>query len=124
MTYKNIEHNFSFADIVVQRYIDKNRSILFLRQVNNSIDWQPIQDLLLKYCSIGKSKEGERAYPPLFLFKCFLLQKWFQIKSDPELESQINDRLSFKSSWIFLWKSRLLITLLFPGSAAGFPKKA
>ncbi len=24
-----------------------------------------------------------------------LLQKWFQIKSDPELESQINDRISF-----------------------------
>jgi IS5 family transposase len=26
-----------------------------------------------------------------------LLQKWFQIKSDPALESQINDRISFKS---------------------------
>ncbi len=97
MAYKNIEHNFSFADIAVQGYVDKNRSMLFLRQINNSIDWQPIQDLLLKYYSIGKSKEGEKAYPPLFLFKCFLLQKWFQIKSDPELESQINDRLSFKS---------------------------
>ncbi len=24
-------------------------------------------------------------------------KKWFQIKSDPELESQINDRISFKS---------------------------
>lgn len=33
----------------------------------------------------------------MFLFKCFLLQKWFQIKSDPELESMINDRISFKS---------------------------
>jgi transposase, IS5 family len=33
----------------------------------------------------------------LLLFKCMLLQKWFQIKSDPELESQINDRISFKS---------------------------
>lgn len=33
----------------------------------------------------------------MLLFKCFLLQKWFQIKSDPELESQINDRISFKS---------------------------
>ena len=35
-------------------------------------------------------------HQPLLLFKCFLLQKWFQIKSDPELESQINDRISFK----------------------------
>jgi len=25
-----------------------------------------------------------------------LLQKWFRINSDPELENQINDRLSFK----------------------------
>jgi len=30
------------------------------------------------------------------LFKCLLLQKWFRIPSDPELESQINDRMSFK----------------------------
>jgi len=81
MAYKNIEHNFSFADIAVQRYADKNRSMLFLHQVNKSIDWQPIQDLLSKYYQTGKSKEGERAYPPLFLFKCFLLQKWFQIQT-------------------------------------------
>jgi len=25
-----------------------------------------------------------------------MLQKWFHINSDPELENQINDRLSFK----------------------------
>jgi IS5 family transposase len=45
----------------------------------------------------GKAAEGGKAYPPLLLFKCLLLQKWFQIKSDPELESQINDRISFRS---------------------------
>ena len=97
MAYKKIEHDISFADIAIQKFADKNRSMLFLRQVNNTIDWQPVQDLLFKYYETGKTKKGERAYPPLFLFKCFLLQKWFQIKSDPELESQINDRLSFKS---------------------------
>lgn len=97
MAYKKIEHNFSFADIAVQKFADKNRSMLFLHQINGVIDWHSIQNLLLKYYDIGKGKQGERAYPPLFLFKCFLLQKWFQIKSDPELESQINDRLSFKS---------------------------
>jgi transposase, IS5 family len=31
------------------------------------------------------------------LFKCLLLQKWFQIRTNPALESQINDRISFKS---------------------------
>ena len=28
--------------------------------------------------------------------KCMLLQKWFRIPSDPELENQINDRISFR----------------------------
>ena len=36
------------------------------------------------------------AYPPLMLLKCLLLQKWFRVPSDPELENQINDRISFK----------------------------
>ena len=100
MAYKKIERDFSFADIAVQKFADKNRSMLFLHQVNNTIDWQPVQDLLFKYYETGQAKRGERAYSPLLLFKCFLLQKWFHpstifrtyeagIKSDPELESQI-----------------------------------
>ena len=97
MAYKQIEYGFIFADIAVQRIADKNRTLLFLRQVESTIDWEPIQDLLLKYYEIGKTKEGEKAYPPLFLFKCMLIQKWFRISSDPELESLINDRISFKS---------------------------
>jgi IS5 family transposase len=38
--------------------------------VDATVDWIPVEELLIKY---------------------------FQIKSDPELESQINDRISFKS---------------------------
>jgi len=30
------------------------------------------------------------------LFKCLLIQKWFRINSDPELENLINDRRSFR----------------------------
>ena len=45
---------------------------------------------------VGTSSEGADAYRPLLLFKCLMLQKWFHINSDPELENQINDRLSFK----------------------------
>ncbi|MCP3942841.1 MAG: transposase [Desulfobacteraceae bacterium] len=97
MTYKKIEQSFSFADIAANKNADKNRSLLFLRKVDNTIDWEPVENLLIKFYQTGKAKEGERAYPPTLLFKCFLLQKWFQIKSDPELESQINDRISFKA---------------------------
>jgi hypothetical protein len=35
--------------------------MLFLRQVNNTIDWQPVQDLLFEYYETRKAKEGERA---------------------------------------------------------------
>ena len=50
----------------------------------------------MNHYRVGTSREGADAYPPILLFKCLLLQKWFHIDSDPELESQINDRISFK----------------------------
>jgi IS5 family transposase len=50
----------------------------------------------LRNYPVGKSFEGNDAYPPLILMKCLLLQQWFKIDSDPELETQINDRISFK----------------------------
>ncbi len=51
---------------------------------------------LNEHYEVGKSEEGADAFPPLLLMKCMLLQKWFHIPSDPELESQINDMISFK----------------------------
>jgi IS5 family transposase len=96
MAYKKIDQSYSFADIAINNNADRNRPLQFLRKVRNAIDWEPVETLLLHYYQIGKSKEGERAYPPLLLFKCLLLQKWFGIKSDPELEDMIYDRNSFK----------------------------
>ena len=60
---QKIERRFSFADIAVQKFADKNRSMLLLHQVNNTINWQPVKELLFKYYETGKSKDGERAYP-------------------------------------------------------------
>jgi len=76
--------------------MDKNRTLKTLEQMNKVIDWSRIEKILKKYYKVGISTEGADAYPPLMLFKCLLLQKWFRIPSDPELESQINDRISFK----------------------------
>jgi hypothetical protein len=53
-----------------------------------------LRDPLNNY-TVGTSADGANAYPPLLLFNCLMLQKWFRINSDPELENQINDRLSF-----------------------------
>ncbi len=46
--------------------------------------------------AIEKNADNNRS---LFLFKCFLLQKWFQIKSDPELESQVAESLSLRQKY-------------------------
>jgi IS5 family transposase len=73
-----------------------NRSLKNMEKLNQSIDWNRINTILLSHYSMGTSSEGADAYPPLLLYKCLLLQKWFHIDSDPELENQINDRLSFK----------------------------
>ena len=50
----------------------------------------------MSHYTVGTSREGADAYPPLMLLKGLLLQKWYHIDSDPELENQINDRISFK----------------------------
>jgi transposase, IS5 family len=97
MAYRKPQRYFSFADLAVEKHANKNRALSVLKQLNRTIDWNPINELLSKFYDTGKSEEGGKAYPPLLLFKCLLLQKWFQIPSDPELESQINDRISFKS---------------------------
>jgi IS5 family transposase len=97
MAYRKPQRFFSFADIAVEKHADKNRALAVLKQLNLTIDWNPIKNLLDQFYQTGKQPEGGKACPPLLLFKCLLLQKWFQIPSDPELESQINDRISFKS---------------------------
>jgi len=97
MGYKRIGETMSFADIALSKSMENNRAIKMLEGINKSIKWRNIEALLLEYYDVGKSKEGADAYPPLMLLKCMLLQKWFRIQSDPELETQINDRTSFKT---------------------------
>jgi len=96
MGYKQIGKNLSFADLAVSKSLENNRSLKMMEKINNLVKWKDIEALLMEHYEIGKSEEGADAYPPLMLLKCMLLQKWFRIPSDPELENQINDRISFK----------------------------
>jgi len=96
MGFKKFDPQFTFADIVLKDSMDKNRCLNRLMDIGASIDWHKIESILMNQYQVGGSKEGAEAYPPILLFKCLLLQKWFHIDSDPELESQVNDRISFK----------------------------
>lgn len=96
MSFKKIDTNLSFADVALFNSLERNRAIDRMQQINAVVDWAPIDRILIRHYPVGKSHEGNEAYPPLLLLKCLLLSKWFRIDSDPELETQINDRISFK----------------------------
>ncbi|HOG91836.1 MAG TPA: IS5 family transposase [Smithella sp.] len=96
MSFKNMQSNLTFADISLFASIEKNRAIQRMEQINAIVDWSRIENLLMRSYPVGKSARGKEAYPPVLLMKCLLLQQWFHIDSDPELETQINDRASFK----------------------------
>jgi len=87
-----------------------------MEQINATVDWSRIETLLLRNYPVGKSFEGNDAYPPILLMKCLLLQQWFKIDSDPELETQINDRTLSKRSWDFPLTIPLPIILPSPDS--------
>jgi IS5 family transposase len=97
MGFKKTTRSLDFADLALAACLEQNRSIQHMQQLSNSINWSRVESILLSHYTVGTSDEGARAYPPLMLFKCLMLQKWFRIPSDPELENQINDRLSFKT---------------------------
>ena len=96
MGYKKLKKIIGFADFALANSLKHNRSLKLMDNLNSSLDWQRIQSVLMSHYTVGTNAEGADAYPPLLLFKCLMLQKWFRINSDPELENQINDRLSFK----------------------------
>lgn len=60
--------------------------------VLKEIDWLPIQELLGARSGSGA---GSASYPALALMRCLLLGVWHGL-SDPALEAQIRDRLSFR----------------------------
>ena len=96
MGYKKMDQNFGFADLALESSLKHNRSLKTMEKVDKAIKWARVEEILVNHYTVGTSSEGADAYPPLLLFKCLMLQKWFRIDSDPELENQINDRLSFK----------------------------
>ena len=60
--------------------------------VAKELDWEPIGKLLGPRSSSGP---GSASYPAMLLVRCLLLGVWHGL-SDPALEAQIRDRLSFR----------------------------
>lgn len=70
----------------------KHKALTELDDVNELIDWERIEELL---SGIHAKARGEKAWPPLIMFKALLLQIWYKL-SDPALEKQLARDLLFK----------------------------
>lgn len=79
----------SFSQVYVERRTRKNT---FLRQIDQIIDWKPIEKEIDKIYKKGQSVDGRPSYAGLLLFKMQLLQIWYNL-SDPGVEDYINDSL-------------------------------
>ena len=90
MGYKKMDNSLGFADLALASSLKHNRSLKLMKKLDAAIEWSRVELILMAHYSVGTSGEGADAYPPMLLFKCMLLQKWFRIKSDPELENQIH----------------------------------
>lgn len=69
-----------------------NRFIEEFDDIHALLDWRRIEDL---FCDIHARAKGERAWPPLMMFKALLLQSWHNL-SDPGLEKALARDLLFR----------------------------
>ncbi len=66
-----------------------------LEKLNRVIDWAVFEPILAKTGNTDKkSNAGAKPYPPVFMFKILILQRYYNL-SDEQTEYQILDRLSF-----------------------------
>lgn len=87
MAWKNLQQR-SLAESML---ID-HEALKELDDVHELIDWKRIESLL---SDIHASAKGEKAWPPLIMFKALLLQSWYAL-SDPKLEKQLARDLLFR----------------------------
>jgi transposase, IS5 family len=67
------------------------RSAQALLRISSLVEWDAFEKALN---GIHSAAKGEKAYPPVVMFKALLLGRWYGL-SDPGLEAALADRLSF-----------------------------
>ena len=87
MAWKNLKQK-SLADGLVVNHA----ALEELDGINELINWGRIELML---SDIHNKRRGEKAWPPLMMFKALLLQSWYSL-SDPGLEKQLARDLLFR----------------------------
>ena len=87
MAWKNIKQR-SLAEAMVVTH----EAVKELDELNDLINWSRVEQHLTQ---IHAKPRGEKAWPPLLMFKALLLQSWYNL-SDPQLEKQLARDLLFR----------------------------
>ena len=87
MAWKNLKQRSLVDSMVVS-----HEAIKELDELNELINWSRVEQHL---SDIHAKRRGEKAWPPLFMFKALLLQSWYNL-SDPQLEKQLARDLLFR----------------------------
>ena len=87
MAWKNLKQQ-TFADSM----LIEHSAIKELDDVNALIEWSEIERIL---SHIHTKDRGEKAWPPIMMFKALLLQVWYSL-SDPAIEKQLARDLLFR----------------------------
>lgn len=85
----------SFADIAITDNRKESRISIKLEKINKLVNWQEILEIVKQVDRTDKQKGGAPHKDLLLKVKMLFLQYLYNL-SDPELEDQVNDRLSFQ----------------------------
>ena len=89
----------SFADLAVAG-LGGPRTAALLERLAAAVPWRKLVAPVLKLPEYAQyvadpSRPGERPIDPLVMLRGLMLAKWFNL-SDPQLEEQLKDRISFR----------------------------
>ena len=89
----------SFADLALAG-LGGPRTAALLARLDAAVPWDALVEPILKLPEYAKyiedpSRPGERPIDPAVMLRGLMLQKWFNL-SDPQLEEQLKDRISFR----------------------------
>ncbi len=93
MSNRDKKIKFGELDLVIKK-VSKSKTS-FLENIDNFINWNPIELLLNKYIKRNKNTIGNPAFQNINMFKVLLLQRIYNL-SDREIDDAISDRISFR----------------------------
>jgi len=85
----------SLADQLFHPHKHNTRTAQFLMSMDKVIDWNALVSIISVLDQTGTARGGRPRHSPLLMVKALFLQHFYGL-SDPQLEEQLNDRLSFQ----------------------------